>query len=155
MIIDIKDFMKSIISLLEYDKIKIKNKNRKRIYILNNIEIYLGSLDYKDRYKIKNKIKNENVWDFFDKRNDFKFEKELRLMIKINSEIKNTDSNPIKIYNINGLPVLGSFPIKELDMYKNMSIDKDNIIFNPYDKTLLDKDKEAMLNILKELKNKM
>lgn len=149
MTIDIKDFIKSIISLLEYNRVKIKNNKRRKEYIENNIEIYLGSLNY----KYIDKIKNENESDFFDKKNDFKFENELRLMVKINNEIKNTDYNPIKTYNIKGLPVLCSFPIKKLDIYKNMSTNKDDIIFHPYDKTLLDKDKEAMLNILNQLKN--
>ncbi|WP_416487690.1 hypothetical protein [Brachyspira hyodysenteriae] len=95
------------------------------------------------------------MWDFFDKRNDFKFENELRLIIEINNEIKNTDSGSIKIENIKGLPILCSFPIKELDMYKNMSTDEKDIIFHPYDKTLLYKDKKAMLSILEELKSKI
>ncbi|WP_239649082.1 hypothetical protein [Brachyspira hyodysenteriae] len=137
MTIDIKDFIKSIMSIL-YN---------------HNVEIYLGSLYYMDKEKIKSK--NENVWDFFDKRNDFKFENELRLIIEINNEIKNTDSGSIKIENIKGLPILCSFPIKELDMYKNMSTDEKDIIFHPYDKTLLYKDKKAMLSILEELKSKI
>lgn len=76
-------------------------------------------------------------------------------MIKINGEIQNTDSDSIKIKDIKGLPILCSFPIKELDMYKNMSTDEDDIIFHPYDKTLLYKDKKAMLSILEELKSKI
>ena len=112
MTIDIKDFIKSIISILDD----------------NNVEIYIGSLEYKLESLEENKIE----WDFFNKRDDFYFENELRLMIKINSEIQNTDSDSIKIENIKGLPILCSFPIKELDMYKNMSTDEKDIIFHPY-----------------------
>lgn len=143
MIINVADFIKSITSILDNNK---------------NIEIYIGSLDYEND---KNTYieENKNEWDFFYKRKDFKFENELRIMLKINFIIEDNDEI-IKIINKNGLPILCTVKLQDLSIYKNINIDeknyennKDNAIFHPYDKTLLDKDKKAMLNILKQLKN--
>ena len=139
MIIDVKDFIKSIISILDNSK---------------NIEIYIGSLDY---YKNIYLEENKNEWDFFNKRNDFKFENELRFMLKVNDNIGN-DDEVIKIINVNRLPVLCSVTLQDLSIYKNINTDifdednNNNVIFHPYDKTLLDKDKNAMISILNKLK---
>lgn len=140
-IIDINDFIKSIISILENNK---------------DIAIYIGSLEYKKDIKME---ENKNEWDFFKKRNDFEFENELRVMLKINSKIED-DDEIIKISDVNGLPILCSIKLQDLSIYKNINTDEknfknneDNAIFHPYDKTLLDKDKKAMLSILNQLKN--
>lgn len=123
MTVDIESFLRSIISIL-------RNQN--------NIEIYLGSIEYLMDHQI-NRKKNTNEWDFFEKRNDFEFENELRVMIKI---ISNTKKSKVDI--LKGLPVLGRFKLDNFDIYKNMSINMKDIIFHPYDKTLLKKDKIAM-----------
>ena len=128
--VKIEYFIDSIISILD------KNSNE-------DIELYIGSLDYKD--DISN---NENEWDFFDKRKDFNFETELRIMVKVN-----TPSDE-KIKYVNGLPVLYKLNIGNMSIYKNMSVNHNDIIFHPYDKTLLCKDKEAMLKIIKKNLNK-
>ncbi|ADK31470.1 hypothetical protein [Brachyspira pilosicoli] len=143
-IIDINDFIKSIISILENNK---------------DIAIYIGSLEYKKNSNYIKMGKNKNEWDFFKKRNDFEFENELRVMLKINSKIED-DDKIIKISDVNGLPILCSIKLQDLSIYKNINTDEkscknneDNAIFHPYDKTLLDKDKKAMLSILNQLKN--
>ncbi|MEI0611871.1 hypothetical protein [Brachyspira pilosicoli] len=123
MTVDIESFLRSIISIL-------RNQN--------NIEIYLGSIEYLMEHQI-NRKKNTNEWDFFEKRNDFEFENELRVMIKI---ISNTNKSKVDV--VKGLPVLGRFKLDNFDIYKNMSTNMKDIIFHPYDKTLLKKDKIAM-----------
>ncbi|WP_157159627.1 hypothetical protein [Brachyspira pilosicoli] len=117
--VDIESFINSIISIFEED---------------NTIDIYIGSLDYKK--DAPNVIIDE--WGFFNKRIDFQFENELRVMVKVN----NIDDNRIKL--VNGLPVLYKFTMKDTSIYKNMSLEYRSVIFHPYEKTLLDKDKEAM-----------
>lgn len=124
MTIDIRSFINSVISILDN----------------NNFEIYLGSLEYKQDLQEENKVD----WDFFDKREDFMFENELRLMVRIKNNFDNNNA-----IHINGLPVLCKFTLSNFDIYKNMSLKKKDIIFHPYDKTLLEKDKKAMLSILK------
>ena len=84
------------------------------ISILDNYQnstLYIGNIDYNKLGSIDDAYKHKSEVDFFNKREDFKFENELRIMMKIDEEL---------------------------------------LLFNPYDLTLLEKDKKAMIQILKK-----
>ena len=121
------------------------------ISILDNYKhstLYIGNIDYNKLGSIDDAYKHKSEIDFFNKREDFKFENELRIMMKIDKSGETDKENSV-IYE-NHLPVRYSFPLTKIDMYRDIKLDEELLLFNPYDLTLLEKDKKAMIQILKK-----
>ena len=102
-------------------------------------KLYIGSLDYKKIHRTE----HTKEWEYFEKKTDFKFESEFRIMIK--------PSNVTILDNTKILD-LHSYPVKvEKTFYKGLKLDYEDpkqVHFHPYESTLSKKDKKAMSEIL-------